>query len=151
MTRIKIYFLIVLMACLPVASTFVTKSSFGTATALKRKQQHFNTLFLHVDPIHLHRDSLLRLDDPMLVGKATENNMKISKKDIHRFTNTLAPLILAIYLIGFYLSNYYTSPAFVENGEVYMPVDPMFGGYVLIGTGLMMMKWSIERTFLSPP
>jgi hypothetical protein len=81
----------------------------------------------------------------MLLGTETEHRW--TTKEIHKFTNSLAPLILALYLIGFYLSHYH-----VENGEMtHVSVDPMFGGGILIGTGLYMMKWSVDRTFLSPP
>jgi hypothetical protein len=154
---------ILLILLLPAVASFIVQPSRITSTAevssLIRQKESLTNLHLHVDPIHLHRDSLLRLDDPMLLGKDIEDShnhhpWKTSSKEIHKFTNSLAPLVLAVYLIGYYLSHYH------DNGEmttammhhnVAVPVDPMFGGGLLIGVGLFMMKWSVDRTFLSPP
>lgn len=127
---------------LPVVSTFVVNHP-STAT------KQITRLHLHVDPIHLHRDSLLRLDDPMLLGQESTHRWP-SNKELHKFTNSIAPLVLAVYLVGWYLTHHSTGGGdSVEAGR--MAIDPTFGGGMLIGVGLWMMKWSVERTFLSPP
>ncbi|KAL3788176.1 hypothetical protein ACHAWO_011757 [Cyclotella atomus] len=146
---------ILLILLLPAVASFIVQpTTLLTSTAAAKES--LTNLNLHVDPIHLHRDSLLRLDDPMLLGKETKDSHHpwiTSSKQIHKFTNSLAPLVLALYLIGYYLSHYYHDES---NGEMIammhhnIPVDPMFVGGLLVGAGLYMMKWSVDRTFLSP-
>jgi len=135
-----------LLLLLPVVASFiVTPNVFATTKTLSLQKQSLQ-LNLHVDPIHLHRDSLLRLDDPMFLKEEIEPNDIWSTKEIHKFTNSLAPLVLAMYLIGYYLSNYHAND---EMTHAHM--DPMFGGGILIGVGLYLMKWIVDNTFLSPP
>lgn len=140
---------ILLIILLPTVASFIVNPS-GVTTATALQKQSLTKLNLHVDPIHIHRDSLLRLDDPMLLGKESDDahNHHWTTKEIHKFTNSLAPLILGIYLLGFYLSRH----PVVDGGELtHVGVDPMFGGGILIGAGLYMVKWSVDNTFLSPP
>ena len=66
---------------------------------------------------------------------------------LHRFTNHVAPIVLATYLIGHYLSRYHTT---LVDGGVNVDADPKIGGVFLIGAGLLMMKWGIDQSFLSP-
>lgn len=89
----------------------------------------------------------------MLLGKESEHpKSHWTSKEIHKFTNSLAPLVLAIYIIGYYLSQHHHQNG-GGGGEMmtHVPVDPMLGGGILIGAGLYMMKWSVDRTMLSPP
>ena len=146
-------------------TSFIVNPSIAITTLQKQKvsSSSSSSRNLHVDPIHIHRDSLLRLDDPMLLGKETQNHPKPyhwDTKQIHKFTNSfLAPLVLALYLVGYYLSQHHHELIVNhvgENGDdsnmmTHLAVDPMFGGGMLIGVGLYMMKWSVDRTFLSPP
>lgn len=131
---------ILLLLIIPVVSSFVANQ--------QRQRTLCKQLYLHIEPIHIHRDSLLRLDDPMLLGKDSEKHNWPSKHELHKFTNSLAPLVLAAYLIGYFLTHYHTADV---SEATHVTVDPMFGGGILIGTGLYMMKWSVDRTFLSPP
>ena len=97
-------------------------------------------LFLHVEGLHPHRDSIICLEDP--IPDVTEIKQIDPDKKLHSFTYHIAPLVLAVYLVGHFLSTYH-------NGSN-IDVDPMFGGYVLIGAGLYLMKWSIDNAMLSP-
>ena len=101
-------------------------------------------LYLHVEALHPHRDSIVRLDDPI---KVEEGHVVDKDKSLHRFTNHIAPIVLALYMIGHFLNMYHT---LATNGDGTIDIDPMFGGYVLIGAGLMTIKWSIDNAFLSP-
>ena len=135
----------------PVVQSFVAYHTCDiTATKLMHKTYsqlaaHGNPLYLHVEALHPHRDSLVRLDDPI-----TEEEKPVDKKNngLHRFTSALAPIALALYLIGHYLSTYHTS--LVDNGSSGIDIDPMYGGYVLIGAGFLMVKYCMDNAFLSP-
>ena len=146
------YLQTILFLLLKSSSSFIVHPTIAT-TKQKLVQ---STRYLHVDPIHIHRDSLLRLDDPMLLGKETDHtNTKYKHpldypwdtKQIHKFTNSIAPFVLGLYLIGYYLSQHQHQDVLNSNS---LTMDPMFGGGILIGVGLIMMKWSVDRTFLSP-
>ena len=79
------------------------------------------------------------------------NEVEKKNKALHHFTNHLAPVVLALYMVGHYLSLLQSSTAGSMNGgSTGIDIDPLFGGYVLIGTGLFMVKWSIDNAFLSP-
>ena len=146
------YLQTILFLLLKSSSSFIVRPTIAT-TKQKLVQ---STRYLHVDPIHIHRDSLLRLDDPMLLGKETDHtNTKYKHpldypwdtKQIHKFTNSIAPFVLGLYLIGYYLSQHQHQDVLNSNS---LTMDPMFGGGILIGVGLIMIKWSVDRTFLSP-
>lgn len=146
------YLQTILFLLLKSSSSFIVHPTIAT-TKQKLVQ---STRYLHVDPIHIHRDSLLRLDDPMLLGKETDHtNTKYKHpldypwdtKQIHKFTNSIAPFVLGLYLIGYYLSQHQHQDVLNSNS---LTMDPMFGGGILIGVGLILMKWSVDRTFLSP-
>eukprot|EP00571_Detonula_confervacea_P010072 CAMPEP_0172306530 /NCGR_PEP_ID=MMETSP1058-20130122/7588_1 /TAXON_ID=83371 /ORGANISM="Detonula confervacea, Strain CCMP 353" /LENGTH=129 /DNA_ID=CAMNT_0013018451 /DNA_START=65 /DNA_END=451 /DNA_ORIENTATION=- len=110
-----------------------------------------NPLFLHhVEPLHPHRDSGIRLDDPILSEEEFTTETTFDKrsvddkmKSLHKFTSHLAPIVLALYMIGHYLGTYHTESTALINGggDSSINVDPMFGGYVLIATGLALAKW----------
>lgn len=105
---------------------------------------------LPIESLHPHnRDSIVRLDDPIKLEEVNEVEKK--NKALHHFTNHLAPVVLALYMVGHYLSLLQSSTAGSMNGgSTGIDIDPLFGGYVLIGTGLFMVKWSIDDAFLSP-
>ena len=92
----------------------------------------------------------MKLDDPIPYAAARLDRSRSKdddeKKELESFTSHIAPIVLTLYLIGHYLSNYHT-PLLTE-GRV--DIDPMFGGGILIGTGLYLLKSSIDATFLSP-
>eukprot|EP00579_Thalassiosira_antarctica_P000514 CAMPEP_0201867816 /NCGR_PEP_ID=MMETSP0902-20130614/1935_1 /ASSEMBLY_ACC=CAM_ASM_000551 /TAXON_ID=420261 /ORGANISM="Thalassiosira antarctica, Strain CCMP982" /LENGTH=162 /DNA_ID=CAMNT_0048393055 /DNA_START=42 /DNA_END=530 /DNA_ORIENTATION=+ len=152
---------LLLIVSSPVVQSFVAQhTSAITTTKLMQKattqlSATGNPLFLHVEPLHPHRDSVVRLDDPIMLEKLTEDENHVDKdKALHRFTTLIAPIALALYLIGHYLSTYHASDtAALVDGVNSIELDPMFGGYVLIGAGLLMSfmaKWTIDQTFLSP-
>eukprot|EP01083_Nonionella_stella_P013087 36918_1 len=149
---------ILFILTVPAVESFVahpTTSARTTTTQLLQKRTntqlsatshtHGNPLYLHVETLHPHRDSIVRLDDP-ITEEEDQPFMEMDEKDksLHRFTTHLAPIALALYFIGHYLAN------LNGDGSIDIDIDPMFGGYVLIGAGLYMMKWSIDRAFLSP-
>lgn len=105
---------------------------------------------LPIESPHPHnRESIVRLDDPIKLEEVNEVEKK--NKALHHFTNHLAPVVLALYMVGHYLSLLQSSTAGSMNGgSTGIDIDPLFGGYVLIGTGLFMVKWSIDNAFLSP-
>ena len=104
-------------------------------------------LHLHVETLHPHRDSIMTLTDPI----EPEEEKKVDKTaKVHSFTNHLAPLVLALYFIGHYLSNHAATSGFMQGAGGSVDVDPQFGGFVLIAAGLAMVKWSIDNAFLSP-
>ena len=100
-------------------------------------------LFLHVDNLHPHRDSVVRLEDPIPI----DHDVLDKNKMLHKLINHVAPIVLATYLIGHYLSRYHTT---LVEGGVNVDADPHIGGAFLIGAGLLMMKWSIDSAYLSP-
>ena len=128
---------IVLLLVLPVSSFTVNTK----VTSVSASAQH-RPLFLQVQQIHDHRDSLVTLDDPIM--SVTDASVQKDER-IHSFTNHIAPIVLALYFIGHFLNNYNTPSPSNE-----IPVDPMFGGGILIGLGLYFLNSSIHATFLSP-
>lgn len=69
-------------------------------------------LHLHVEPIHQHRDTIVRLDDPVKLEEKESTMIRsedetFSEMRLRTFTFRLAPLVLALYLIGTFLSKYY--------------------------------------------
>ena len=131
----------ILILLAPVVDCFVAQhiSTKRHTTQLELAARHTTVgkpLFLHVEGLHPHRDSIVCLEDPIPETKQIDPDKKL------RFTYHIAPLVLAVYLVGHFLSTYH-------NGNN-IDVDPMFGGYVLIGAGLYMMKWSIDNAMLSP-
>ena len=138
---------ILLILVLPSVASFIVNPTTGTAVLLPTRTNPI-ALNLHVDPIHIHRDSLIRLDDPMLLGEE-DNRHWTNAQEVHKVTLALAPFALAVYLVGIYLGQYHHEEIIPTLHDV--PVDPMFGGGILIGIGLYMMKWSVNRAFLSPP
>lgn len=131
----------------PIATKTTTTQLF--ATNKPKIQHHGKPLYLHVEALHPHRDSVVRLDDPIEpeeIAKTQEDDDKTKK--LHHFTHHMAPVVLALYFIGHYLSTYHSGLNIGNSSTI--DVDPMFGGYILIGMGLMMIKWSIDNAFLSP-
>jgi len=100
-------------------------------------------LFLHVDNLHPQRDSVVRLEDDIPIDHDVLDKNRI----LHKLTNHVAPVVLATYLIGHYLSRYHTT---LVDGGVNVDADPHIGGVFLIGAGLLMMKWGIDSAYLSP-
>ncbi|KAL7550270.1 hypothetical protein ACHAWF_013510 [Thalassiosira exigua] len=143
------------LALLPAAEAFVLRDAGAVprraTTRLRATKPLSGPLYLHVDALHPRRDSVARLDDPMDVDALDDGEVaKVGDEDeaLHSFTYHLAPVALALYLIGHYLSNRAPPSELVHGGNV--DVDPMFGGFVLVGAGLAMVKWSVDQTFLSP-
>ena len=137
----------ILFLLAPAVDSFVAQhiSTKRHTTQLELAARHTTVgkpLFLHVEGLHPHRDSIVCLEDPIPIPDVTETKQIDPDKKLHSFTYHIAPLVLAVYLVGHFLSTYH-------NGNN-IDVDPMFGGYVLIGAGLYMMKWSIDNAMLSP-
>jgi len=134
-------------------TTTTTTTTYDTKTRLLPLQRRANIqsqlariskpLFLHVDNLHPHRDSVVRLEDDIPI----DHDVLDKNKMLHKLTNHVAPIVLATYLIGHYLSRYHTT---LVDGGVNVDADPQFGGMLLIGAGLLMMKWSIDQSILSP-
>jgi len=133
-----------LLIFLPCVRTFIANTKAVTTTGLVQQQVRSlsapTPLFLHVQQMHDHRDTLVKLDDPII---SVRDSYK-KKESLHRFTNHLAPIVLALYLIGHYLKPYH-APWTDER----INIDPMFGGGILICAGLYLLKSSIDATFLS--
>mmetsp|Transcript_27736 Transcript_27736/g.39694 ORF Transcript_27736/g.39694 Transcript_27736/m.39694 type:complete len:139 (+) Transcript_27736:54-470(+) len=124
----------------PCASSFIANPKVSTSVLATTRKP--SSIFLHVQQIHDHRDTLVKLDDPIMSIK----DASVQKdKRIHNFTNHIAPIVLALYFIGHFLNNYH-APLMDDH----IPVDPMFGGGILIGVGLYLLNSSIDATFLSP-
>ena len=139
---------ILLILLLPSVASFIVNPT--TRTALLSIRTTPIPLNLHVDPIHIHRDSLLRLDDPILLGTEEHHNRRWANTNAaHKVTLALAPLALAFYLVGIYLGQYHHGETMSVLHDI--TVDPMFGGGILIGAGLFMIKWSASNAILSPP
>ena len=151
----KSYRLILCLAAIirvGVVQAFMT-TTYDTNTRLLLLQRRANIqsqlahivqpLFLHVDNLHPHRDSVVRLEDDIPI----DHDALDKNKMLHKLTNHVAPIVLATYLIGHYLSRYHTT---LVDGGVNVDADPHLGGVFLIGAGLLMMKWSIDQTILSP-
>ena len=137
---------------LAVVQAFTT-TTYDTNTRLLQRRVNIQSqlahthivqpLFLHVDNLHPHRDSVVRLEDDIPI----DHDVLDKNKMLHKLTNHVAPIVLATYLIGHYLSRYHTT---LVDGGVNVDADPHLGGVFLIGAGLLMMKWSIDQTILSP-
>ena len=52
-------------------------------------------LFLHVDNLHPHRDSVVRLEDDIPI----DHDVLDKNKMLHKLTNHVAPIVLATYLV----------------------------------------------------
>ena len=147
--HLNIYFILILLSIFaPVASSFVAQHSTRLTTAgLKQENRPFSIskpLFLHVEPIHLHRDTIVRLDDPVEENTPQLSPKEVNDRNLHRFTNHIAPWMLALYFIGHLMNNYLAAvPGVDESGNV--AVDPAFGGSLLIGVGMLMIKWTIDK------
>ncbi|KAL9187690.1 hypothetical protein ACHAXT_006068 [Thalassiosira profunda] len=142
---------LVLFASFSTVQSFVAQHSIDIAATRLVAQQDatLGPLFLHVEALHPHRDSVVRLDDP--IAETDEKKSVISDEKLHSFNlYHLAPMALALYVLGQYLSSQNVEPAALLDGTGNIVIDPMFGGYVLIGAGLYLMKWSIDNAFLSP-
>ncbi len=124
----------------PYANSFIAHPKVSTSVLASTRKP--SSLFLHVQQIHDHRDTIVKLDDPIM--SITDASVQNDKR-IHSFTNHIAPIVLALYFIGHFLSNY-NAPLMDDH----IPVDPMFGGGILIGLGLYLLNSSIDATFLSP-
>jgi hypothetical protein len=131
------HFFAILILLVPCVSSFIANTKVITTSVSARQP-----LFLQVQQIHDHRDTLIKLDDPIM--SITDDSVKIDKR-VHNFTNHIAPIVLALYFLGHYL-NTYQAP--MTDGRVH--IDPMFGGGILIGVGLYLLRSSIDATFLSP-
>ena len=108
-------------------------------------------LFLQVEPLCPHCDSVICLGDPIIIKKLTEDENHADKNEgLHSFTALLAPIALAFYLIGHYLNTYHASHTVLNDVSGDINLDPMFGGYALIGTDLLIVKWDTDQAFLSP-
>jgi len=143
----KSYRLILCLATFIAVQAFTT---YTTSTRLLQRRANIATqthiskpLFLHVDNLHPHRDSVVRLEDDIPI----DHNVLDKNKMLHKLTNHVAPIVLATYLIGHYLSRYHTT---LVDGGVNVDADPQIGGVFLIGAGLLMMKWGIDSAYLSP-
>ena len=135
---------IVLLLVLPCVSSFIANIKVITSVPASARYRQKQKLFLHVQQIHDHRDSLVTLDDPIMsVPDASVHN----DERIHSFTHHIAPIVLALYFIGHFLNNYNAPSPLMDD---HIPVDPMFGGGILIGLGLYFLNSSIHATFLSP-
>ena len=129
---------IVLLLVLPCVSSFIANTKVITSLSASARQGQ--KLFLHVQQIHDRRDSLVKLDDPIMSAPDTSVH---SDDRIHRFTNHIAPIVLALYFIGHFLNNYNAPLPLMDD---HIPVDPMFGGGILIGLGLYFLNSSIHAT-----
>lgn len=129
--------LAILLVLVPCVSSFIANTKVTCVSARQPLP-----LFLHVQQIHNHRDTLIKLDDPIL--SITDMSVK-NDKSVHSFTNHIAPIVLALYFLGHYLNTYHTP---MTDGRVH--IDPMFGGGILIVGGLYLLRSSIDATFLSP-
>ena len=150
----KSYRLILCLAAIirvGVVQAFMT-TTYDTNTRLLQRRANIQSqlahivqpLFLHVDNLHPHRDSVLRLEDPI---PNVDHDVLDKNKMLHKLTNHVAPIVLATYLIGHYLSRYHTT---LVEGGVNGDADPQIGGVFLIGAGLLMMKSVIDNSYLSP-
>jgi len=112
-----------------------------------------NPLFLHAKALHPHR-----LEDPINIDTLSttidedQEAVKNKNESLHRFTQQVAPVVLALYMIGHYLSTYHQSHTALDvGGSSGIDVDPMLVGCVLSATGLsMLIKWTLDQVFLSP-
>ena len=86
----------------------------------------------------------MKLEDP-IINRAVSDELIKSDKRIHSFTNHVAPLVLALYFLGHYLSNYHTPLM-----DDHVHIDPIFGGGILISSGIFLLGKSIDGLFLSP-
>ena len=138
--------LLFFISIVPCVSSFIANTK---GISLAARQQSLSApqslLFLHVQPIHDHRDTLVKLDDPIMSITDEHTVAKHDEQQLESFTHHIAPIVLALYLIGHYLSTYHTPLT-----EGHVNIDPMFGGGILIGTGLYLLRSSIDSTFLSP-
>ena len=152
----KSYYRLILCLAAPLVGVqaFTTTTTYDTDTkTIRRLQRRANIqsqlariskpLFLHVDNLHPHRDSVVRLEDDIPI----DHDVLDKNRMLHKLTNHVAPIVLATYLIGHYLSRYHTT---LVEGGVNADADPHLGGAFLIGAGLLMMKWSIDQSILSP-
>ena len=131
-------FTLILLLLVPCVSSFIANTKVITSVSARQP------LFLHVQQIHDHRDTLVKLDDPIMI--TDDSSVKNNDKSIHSFTNHVAPIVLALYFLGHYLNSYHTP---LTDGRVHI-IDPMFGGGIMIGAGLYLLNSSIDATFLSP-
>mmetsp|Transcript_55526 Transcript_55526/g.82549 ORF Transcript_55526/g.82549 Transcript_55526/m.82549 type:complete len:151 (-) Transcript_55526:864-1316(-) len=133
-----------LLLFVPCVSSFIANTKAVTTTGLVQQQVRSfpapTPLFLHVQQMHDHRDTLVKLDDPIIGERGSYKK----KESLHSFTNHLAPIVLALYLVGHYLKPYH-----VPLTDERVNIDPMFGGGILIGVGLYLLKSSIDTNFLS--
>jgi uncharacterized membrane protein YhdT len=131
----------------PCVSSFIAANTKGISLAVRQQSLSApqSLLFLHVQPIPDHRDTLVKLDDPIMSMTDEHTVAKHDEQQLERFTHHIAPIVLALYLIGHYLSTYHAPLT-----EGHVNIDPMFGGGILIGTGLYLLRSSIDSTFLSP-
>jgi len=133
-----------LLLFVPCVSSFIANTKAVTTAGLVQQQVRSfpapTPLFLHVQQMHDHRDTLVKLDDPIIGERGSYKK----KESLHSFTNHLAPIVLALYLIGHYLKPYH-----VPLTDERVNIDPMFGGGILIGVGLYLLKSSIDTNFLS--
>ena len=130
-------FTVILLFLVPCVSSFIANTKVITSVSSRQP------LFLHVQQIHDHRDTLVKLDDPIM--SMADTSVVQKDKRLHSFTNHIAPIVLALYFIGHFLNNY-NAPLMDDH----IPIDPMFGGGILIGVGLYLLNSSIHATFLSP-
>mmetsp|Transcript_29819 Transcript_29819/g.54766 ORF Transcript_29819/g.54766 Transcript_29819/m.54766 type:complete len:171 (-) Transcript_29819:950-1462(-) len=135
----------------------------ATKTRLRMQKQPIarsstpeNPLFLHAKALHPHR-----LEDPINIDTLSttidedQEAVKNKNESLHRFTQHVAPIVLALYMIGHFLITSHLSAITalddVGGGSIIsIYLDPMFAGCVLISTGLFMMKWSVDQAHLNP-
>mmetsp|Transcript_9367 Transcript_9367/g.19708 ORF Transcript_9367/g.19708 Transcript_9367/m.19708 type:complete len:149 (-) Transcript_9367:349-795(-) len=117
----KAYVILLLLSlhATPVSSFLtpsVASSSPNTKTTIlpppEVRPKTTTKLHLHVEPIHQHRDTIVRLDDPVKLEEKERpmirsEEERLSEMRLRRFTIRLTPLVLALYLIGTFLSKEY--------------------------------------------
>ena len=103
----------IVLVLVPCASSFIDNSKVSTSVVASTRQPL--SLFLHVQQIHNHRDTLVKLDDP--IASITDASVQNDKR-IHSFTNHIAPIVLALYFIGHFLNTYHT-----PSMDDHIPVD----------------------------
>ena len=98
------------------------------------------------DDFHPHPDGVVRLEDDF-VGGLTDNDVRLNGNDnLHKLTIHFAPVILALYVTGRYLSMHQLpSTELVDVGGDSIEVGPLLvGGILLLATGIWMLNWSSD-------
>ena len=142
----KKYFSEILLVFVPCASSFIVANTKDIFTAVRQSASapQPQPLFVHVNQIHDHRDALVKLDDPLMIMR---NDSVKKDESLRRLTKNIAPIALALYLIGHFLNTYHTTP--MTDGRV--NIDPILCCGILIGAGFyLLFKSSVDATFLSP-